>query len=320
MQSTNFQHLQNRWPQLYEHANSAEQYVHTDPHTAIIKLRCFAEQLVGILYREFDLPCERNDGLFEKIKSSVFLEVVDKSILEKLNAIRILGNKALHKDYLKPSADALALLREAYLIGQWIFKTYSGVTDDEYPSYVEPIHPDVSVNLLNNEKKGRSNFWQNTESPKSAGLVVVAIGFILLVLIGPAVSLTIADKIPGSKSTSRQSCDDNGEVIVINGRNSVVLRIHENQQSISSRVPDLSRKIFLSALPTDGGDGWDGKIYQAIRAVEPPYTVLTTHNPDTAVGSIYVIIEGILLGDLTENTALCVNQSSQYGLYFAQPI
>ena len=153
MQSTNFQHLENRWPQLYEHANSAEQYVHTDPHTAIIKLRCFAEQLVGILYREFDLPCERNDGFFEKIKSSVFLEVVDKSILEKLNAIRILGNKALHKDYLKPSADALALLREAYLIGQWIFKTYSGITDVEYPSYIEPIHPDVSVNLLNDEKK-----------------------------------------------------------------------------------------------------------------------------------------------------------------------
>ena len=153
MQSTNFQHLQNRWPQLYEHANSAEQYVHTDPHTAIIKLRCFAEQLVGILYREFDLPCERNDGFFEKIKSSVFLEVVDKSILEKLNAIRILGNKALHEDYLKSSDEALALLREAYLIGQWIFKTYSGITDVEYPSYIEPIHPDVSVNLLNDEKK-----------------------------------------------------------------------------------------------------------------------------------------------------------------------
>jgi hypothetical protein len=152
MPSTNFKHLQDRWPKLYEHANSAEQYVHTDPHTSIIKLRCFAEQLVGTLYREFDLPCEHNDGFFEKIKSPVFLEVVDKNIQEKLNAIRILGNKAIHKGY-KSSDDALALLREAYLIGQWIFKTYSGITDVQYPSYIEPIHPDVSANLLKDEKK-----------------------------------------------------------------------------------------------------------------------------------------------------------------------
>ena len=74
MESTNFQSLQKRWPQLYEHANFAEQYVYTDAHTAIVKLRCFAEQLVGILYRELNLPCERNDGFFEKLKSNIFIE------------------------------------------------------------------------------------------------------------------------------------------------------------------------------------------------------------------------------------------------------
>lgn len=152
MKSTNFQHLQNRWPQLYEHVNFAEQYVHTDPHTAIIKLRCFAEQLVGILYKELSLPCERNDGFFEKLSSKVCVEVIDKSILEKLHAIRILGNKAAHENYVKSDA-ALALLRDAYLIGQWLFKTYSGSFDDEYPSYIEPIHPDVSVNVFNDENK-----------------------------------------------------------------------------------------------------------------------------------------------------------------------
>ena len=58
MTSKNFQLLRARWPQLYEHAEFAEQYVHGDPHTSIMKLRCFAEQLVGILYRELDLPCD----------------------------------------------------------------------------------------------------------------------------------------------------------------------------------------------------------------------------------------------------------------------
>jgi hypothetical protein len=50
MQSNNFQYLKSRWPELYEHANFAEGYVYSDPHTATIKLRCFAETLVGTLY------------------------------------------------------------------------------------------------------------------------------------------------------------------------------------------------------------------------------------------------------------------------------
>ena len=79
-----------RWPQLHEYAELAEQYVHDDPHTSIIKLRCFAEQLVGLLYRELDLPCDRNDGFFDKLTSNVFLEVIDENILQKLHAIRML--------------------------------------------------------------------------------------------------------------------------------------------------------------------------------------------------------------------------------------
>ena len=109
MTSKNFQLLRARWPQLCGHAEFAEQYVHGDPHTSIMKLRCFAEQLVGILYRELDLPCDRNDGFFDKLTSNVFLEVVDEGILQKLHAIRMLGNKAAHGKNVGPQ-DALSLL------------------------------------------------------------------------------------------------------------------------------------------------------------------------------------------------------------------
>lgn len=152
MQSPNFELLQIRWPQLYEHASFAEQYAHTDPHTAIVKLRCFAEQLVGILYRELNLPCERSDGFFEKLKSDIFIEVIDEQILEKLHAIRMLGNKAVHGRNVK-SNDALVLLRDAYLIGQWMFKTYSGSIDDSYPPYSEPSNPDIERHHLSQNNK-----------------------------------------------------------------------------------------------------------------------------------------------------------------------
>ena len=153
MSQTNFQHLQNRWPQLYEHANFAEQYVYSDSHTSIIKLRCIAEQLIGILYRELDLPCEPNDGFYDKLTSRVCADVIDENILEKLHAIRILGNKAAHGKCVK-SGDALTLLRDAYLISQWLFKTYSGALEKQYPQYIEPLLPTVSQSTLtnNNEK------------------------------------------------------------------------------------------------------------------------------------------------------------------------
>lgn len=147
VQSQNFQLLQNRWTQLYEHTNFAEKYAHTDPHAAIIKLRCFAELLVGILYRELNLPCNKNDDFFTKIKSPVFIEIVDKSILQKLHAIRMIGNKAAHGRDVSVD-DALALHKDAYLIGQWLYKTYSGYYFDEYPAYQLPKKPqDVDLFL-----------------------------------------------------------------------------------------------------------------------------------------------------------------------------
>ena len=148
MQSINFQLLQEKWPKLYEHAHNAEYYTYTDPHTATIKLRCFAEQLVGVLYRELNIPCERNDGFFEKLKSKNFIDIIDENILQKLHAIRILGNKAAHGGDIN-SSDALTLLEDAYLVGQWLFKTYSQATHIDYPQFIKPNHPDNTLERLN---------------------------------------------------------------------------------------------------------------------------------------------------------------------------
>ena len=148
MTSANFQLLKARWPQLCEYATFAELYVQSDPHTSIMKLRCFAEQLVGILYRELDLPCDKDDGFFDKLRSNVFVDVVDENVLQKLHAIRILGNKAAHGKHVS-SEDALSLHFDAYQIGQWLFKTYSSSFDKQYPAYTKPhLAPDRSDVLL----------------------------------------------------------------------------------------------------------------------------------------------------------------------------
>ena len=114
--------------------------MYSDPHTATIKLRCFAESLVGILYRELNLPSDPLDGFFEKLKAHYFLDVVDEAVVQKLHAIRVLGNKAAHGHTITTES-ALSLMKEAFLISQWFYWTFSGVGCTEYPSYVAPIQP-----------------------------------------------------------------------------------------------------------------------------------------------------------------------------------
>lgn len=143
MDSKNFQPLRARWPHLYQHAAFAERYAHTDPHTVAVKLRCFAEALVGALYRDLRLPSELSDGFFEKLNASCFQDAVGEAIVQKLHALRMLGNKAAHGCSMDTET-SLALVEEAYLIGQWLCKTYGGDSLEPYPTYVPPAKPSES--------------------------------------------------------------------------------------------------------------------------------------------------------------------------------
>jgi len=138
MVSDNFIPLKSRWQELYQHASFAERYVYADPHTATIKLRCFAEVLVGILYKDLRLPSEPTDGFFERLKYPAFQAVVGDIVLQKLHALRMIGNKAAHGGFIDASV-SLSLLEDAYLIGQWFYKTYSGESVDRYPPFTAPV-------------------------------------------------------------------------------------------------------------------------------------------------------------------------------------
>jgi hypothetical protein len=135
MKYENFEFLHSQWPELYKHATLAERYVHDDPTTATIKLRCFAEALVGTLYRELQLPSEPSDGLIEKLKSEHFESIVESPIRQKLHAIRCHGNKAAHGNEIG-NEKAVQLLKEAYLLGRWLFATYSENIGGSYPDFV----------------------------------------------------------------------------------------------------------------------------------------------------------------------------------------
>ncbi len=139
----NFELLEQRWPQLASFAQYAEGYAYTDPQSSLTKLRCFCEAIVGVLYRELSLPCEPRSNLIDKLKSDEFIEVVGDDVCQKLHALRMKGNRAVHHDE-GTTEDALWLIKEAYFLGQWLYKAYSGELNESYPAFVQPKKPDAS--------------------------------------------------------------------------------------------------------------------------------------------------------------------------------
>ncbi|WP_370238830.1 DUF4145 domain-containing protein [Neptunomonas phycophila] len=93
----NFEKLSQSWSELADLGAFAETYAHLDPQSSLVKLRCYVEKLVGVIYSELKLPTEPNSTFMDRLSNSSFTAVVPKVILDKLHAVRIYGNKAAHE-------------------------------------------------------------------------------------------------------------------------------------------------------------------------------------------------------------------------------
>lgn len=154
MMISNFDFLQLNYSDLYSFSRAAEQYVHRDPQACLVKLRCFAEQLVDRLYQELGVGLDAGDDFYKRLTNPKFESLVDQGILLKLNALRMNGNKAAHGKKVS-AGDAKWLLKEAYLVAKWFALTYFPAMASEICSYQEPqksSEPDVL-----NESKASSD-------------------------------------------------------------------------------------------------------------------------------------------------------------------
>ncbi|PIE41754.1 MAG: DEAD/DEAH box helicase, partial [Gammaproteobacteria bacterium] len=137
MQSQNFEHLRPHWPELANLAGHAEQYVYDDPQSALIKLRCFAEKLVGIVYRQWRLPSLPNEKFIDRLENHAFASVVDQAIIDKLHAIRKEGNKAAHEGKFGKGS-GLWLLKEAHILSYWLLLSLKKGSKNDVNAFVEP--------------------------------------------------------------------------------------------------------------------------------------------------------------------------------------
>ncbi len=136
-QSLNFEMLRSQWPELAELACMAERYVHSDPESCLVKLRNYTELMVRWLYRQERLPEGIKANLYDLMNADVFTSMMPEAIIMKMDALRIHGNRAAHGGRIK-AKDTYWLLKEAYLLGVWLYVRYAHGNVDNCPKFSLP--------------------------------------------------------------------------------------------------------------------------------------------------------------------------------------
>jgi len=137
MNSINFEILRNSYPELSDLGGFAEQYVGPDPSSALVKMRSFAEIMVGYVYQEYGIPRPWQPSLNDLINNEAFRSVIPSVVLDKFHAIRIHGNKAAHGDK-QTTQKGLWLLKESFDLACWFHIAIAKGVRDECPAYKEP--------------------------------------------------------------------------------------------------------------------------------------------------------------------------------------
>lgn len=135
--SSNFDFLIQQRPILAKLGTQAEAYAYSDPQSSVVKLRCFAELFVGIIYQELSLPADGLSSFYDKLENPVFVDAVENCVVQKLHALRMKGNKAAHLGGVSVG-DALWLIKESYFIGAWLYVATDGGAVEALPDYREP--------------------------------------------------------------------------------------------------------------------------------------------------------------------------------------
>ncbi|WP_198419515.1 DEAD/DEAH box helicase family protein [Geomonas oryzae] len=136
MNSTNFEMLRGKCPELAELGGFAEQYAIPDPSSALVKLRAYVESMVSRIYTAYGIPRPWQPSLNDLLNNHAFSSLIPPVVLDKFHAIRVHGNKAAHGES-QNSQKALWLLKEAYDLGCWFFVTQCDGSADNCPAYLE---------------------------------------------------------------------------------------------------------------------------------------------------------------------------------------
>ena len=139
VESMNFKFLENCFPELAELGGFAEKYAHSDPGSALAKLRSFAEAMVIRMYQKYDYGAPPGDNLFTLLDHQHFQDSTPPQVLTLLHSLRKEGNHAVHStDQNFDVPVALDAVEDAYRLGKWYYLAVEKGTVEEIEEF-QPI-------------------------------------------------------------------------------------------------------------------------------------------------------------------------------------
>ncbi|BAY47585.1 type III restriction enzyme res subunit [Scytonema sp. HK-05] len=124
--ASNFDFLNNRYPDLFKHASHAETLVYTAPRASCFYTRFTLEQAVLWLYaHDTYLQIPYDTKLSALIHEQTFQENLKPGLFPKIRTIHKIGNIAVHESTPIKEKDALHLVEELFHFLYWLSRSYS---------------------------------------------------------------------------------------------------------------------------------------------------------------------------------------------------
>ncbi|MDE1181512.1 type I restriction-modification system endonuclease [Paraburkholderia sp.] len=155
MDSLNFGFLGPHNKQLVTLGGLAESYFPSDPSTAIVKLRQFAELMAKLVAAHHAVYRDERETFEETLRRLSYDRLIPKEAADIFHALRKAGNSAVH-EATGDHSTALTTLKLAWSLGIWFHRTYGRAANFRSGAFVPPRQPvDATVALREEIEKLR---------------------------------------------------------------------------------------------------------------------------------------------------------------------
>jgi type I restriction enzyme R subunit len=137
IKSLNFEPLRAAYPELANMGGYAEHYAHSDPESALVKLRNFAERLVDRIYLKLKLERVPQSNFVDLLHNAGFKAIAQPLVLDKLHLLRRLGNRGAHGEDVE-AADAVRCVQEAWQLARWLHVSFLGGKVGDFTDFKHP--------------------------------------------------------------------------------------------------------------------------------------------------------------------------------------
>ncbi|EJL22921.1 type I restriction-modification system endonuclease [Novosphingobium sp. AP12] len=153
--SLNFDFLEAHDKQLVTLGGLAERYFSSDPSTAIVKLRQFAELMAKMVAAHHAVYRDERETFEETLRRLSYDRLIPREAADIFHALRKAGNSAVHEAKGNHST-ALMALKFAWSLGIWFHRTYGRAANFQSGAFVPPRQPvDAAVALREEIEKLR---------------------------------------------------------------------------------------------------------------------------------------------------------------------